>query len=153
MNRVLSHHRSQTVKREPGRPTVVTIKDEVVTTPVHHPLPPEGQRYSGWLSMLIGDRFDDPDDPHTTEGRLHLDPLDVRHWQEGWYLWWSTSRWAAQERLDLMRRDLQGQAEWQTFKDKKNEEWAKGAPLTDDGHPDASPFEDLGNAQPFPDVT
>ena len=136
-------------------------KEVPETAPVNHPLPPEGQRYSGWLSMLLQERFGDLDDETHDADHLHQPhPTEMKYWQEGWYLWWSTSRWAAQEKLDLMRRDLQGQTDWQGFKDKKNEEWVKGAPPFEDqaqghldGHTEPHPFEDLGNMQPFPDVS
>lgn len=35
----------------------------------------------------------------------------------------SNSRWAAQEKMDLMMCDLERQAEWQKYKDRANEEW------------------------------
>ncbi|KAI0739505.1 hypothetical protein C8Q80DRAFT_1067212, partial [Daedaleopsis nitida] len=173
VTRVLAHHRTQTVKQTPGKKPVVEIKEEIETTPVNHPLPPEGQRYSGWLEMLLRESFrrsPDGQDGHDLDvhGSDHpqghgvgagTDPRDPKYWQEGWYLWWTTSRWAAQEKLDLMRRDLEGQDEWQRLKDRRNDEWERGLPPFDDGHnqgqqdgqvpqPDLHPFEDLGNMPP-----
>ena len=125
----------------------------------------------GWLAMLLGDRFgsgthastDDHNHSHD-QNQSHEQAQvqrETKHWQEGWYLWWSSSRWAAQEKLDLMRRDLEGQSDWQRLKDKRNDEWARGVQpgleeqgQHGDGQPhDLHPFEDLGNAPPFPDVT
>jgi len=51
-------------------------------------------------------------------------PQEVRHWKAGWYLWLSKSRWAAQEKMDLMMCDLERQAEWQKYKQRVNSEWA-----------------------------
>ncbi|RPD53412.1 hypothetical protein L226DRAFT_540469 [Lentinus tigrinus ALCF2SS1-7] len=168
VERVLSHHRTKTVTQAPGKKPVVEIKDVVEAVPLKHPLPPEGQRYSGWLAMLMGDRFGRPSgsdqhasaDDHThdhDQAQAHVQ-RETRYWQEGWYLWWSGSRWAAQEKLDLMRRDLEGQSEWQRLKDRRNDEWARGLPppgLEEKGQQahDVHPFEDVGNAPPFPDVT
>ncbi|KAI0687940.1 hypothetical protein C8T65DRAFT_675358 [Cerioporus squamosus] len=171
VERVLAHHRTQTLKHVPGKKPVLEVKDEVETVPMKHPLPPEGQRYSGWLAMLLGDRFGHGSgsgngalgsgDDHNHEHEQAHTQRETKHWQEGWYLWWSTSRWAVQEKLDLMRKDLEGQSEWQRFKDKRNDEWARGVPPGyeeqaqhgDGQHQDVHPFEDLGNALPFPDVT
>ncbi|RDX41421.1 hypothetical protein OH76DRAFT_1412160 [Lentinus brumalis] len=165
VERVLAHHRTQTLKHVPGKKPVLEVRDEVETAPVKHPLPPEGQRYSGWLAMLLGDRFGHgggngagSGDDHDHE-QAHTQ-RETKYWQEGWYLWWSNSRWAVQEKLDLMRRDLEGQSEWQRLKDRRNDEWARGVPpaLEEQGqqgdgqHHDVHPFEDLGNAPPFPDV-
>ena len=171
VERVLAHHRTKTIKHVPGKKPVLEVKDEVETVPLKHPLPPEGQRYSGWLAMLLGDRFgsgthastDDHNHSHD-QNQSHEQAQvqrETKHWQEGWYLWWSSSRWAAQEKLDLMRRDLEGQSDWQRLKDKRNDEWARGVQpgleeqgQHGDGQPnDLHPFEDLGNAPPFPDVT
>lgn len=162
VTRVLAHHRSQTVTHVPGKRPIIETKDEVETAPVNHPLPPEGQKYSGWLEMLLSDRFagGDSEGPHEDETHMVLPEhgqRETKHWQEGWYLWWTNSRWAAQEKLDLMRRDLEGQTEWQRLKEKRNDEWARGAPL-DEGAPEGvqvepHPFEDLGNLPPFPDVS
>lgn len=172
VSRILSHHRTQTITDAPGRKQpLVETKEEVQTQPLNHPLPPEGQRYNGWLAMLLHGGFglsadgddlqrghpDDPDSP-LVPGPTHSQS-DIKYWQEGWYLWWSSSRWAAQEKLDLMRRDLEGQTEWQKLKDRRNDEWARGLPPFEEAqgdgqaHGDLHPFEDLGNLPPFPDVS
>ncbi|KAI1784335.1 hypothetical protein LXA43DRAFT_224708 [Ganoderma leucocontextum] len=173
VSRVLSHHRTQTVTHLPGRKQpLVETKDEVETQPINHPLPPEGQRYNGWLAMLLHGRFGlgpDDDDLHQQDHASEADSTlgsghahtqrEIGYWQEGWYLWWSSSRWAAQEKLDLMRRDLEGQTEWQKLKDRRNDEWARGLPSYEEAQTDGQaqgdlhPFEDLGNLPPFPDVS
>ncbi|KAI0808069.1 hypothetical protein C8Q74DRAFT_1230845 [Fomes fomentarius] len=165
VNRVLAHHRTKTVNHVPGRKPIVEFKDEVESVPVNHPLPPEGQRYSGWLAMLLGDsQRSQEDDPHglVQEQAQRLE-RETKYWQEGWYLWWTSSRWASQEKLDLMHMDLKSQTEWQRLKDRRNDEWARGLPPFDDPnaqhadgeHPQVElhPFEDLGNMPPFPNVT
>ena len=84
---------------------------------------------------------------------------ETKHWQEGWYIWWSSSRWAAQEKLDLMRRDLEGQTEWQRLKDSKNDEWSRGLPPHEptpgdhQAQDELYPFQDMSNTPPFPDVS
>jgi len=48
---------------------------------------------------------------------------DAKYWEEGWYLWHSKSRWAAQERLDLMMHDLAVQANWNKHMAKQKRDW------------------------------
>ena len=170
VNRVLAHHRTQTVKHVPGKKPVLEVKEEIESVPMNHPLPPEGQRYNGWLAMLLGERFGHaaPEEGHEPgdivgPAHAHATEKETKYWQEGWYLWWTSSRWAAQEKLDLMRRDLEGQTEWQRLKDRRNDEWARGLPPFDDPNAQAQgdgqqqvelhPFEDLGNLPPFPEVS
>ncbi|KAI0759978.1 hypothetical protein BD413DRAFT_674761 [Trametes elegans] len=169
VTRVLALHRTQTVHHEPGKRPRVELTDNVDTAPVHHPLPPEGQRYSGWLHALVASSFsssshpspDHPPHPHADahgngngHGHGQGDPSDVRYWKAGWYLWWSRSRWAAQERMDLMRRSLEKQTEWQHFKDRRNDDWERGAPLDESRFvDDVNRLDDLANVPPFPDVS
>ena len=40
-------------------------------------------------------------------------------------MWVSKSRWAAQEKMDLMMCDLAKQAEWQKYKERMNADWAE----------------------------
>lgn len=47
---------------------------------------------------------------------------ETRYWEDGWYLWYSRNRSAAQEHMGLMRHDLRKQTTWQDRK----EELAKG---------------------------
>ncbi|OJT14748.1 hypothetical protein TRAPUB_8696 [Trametes pubescens] len=120
--------------------------------PVHYPLPPEGQRYSGWLHALVGGPSTDP----AADGYGVLGDRDEpRTWKAGWYLWWSRSRWAAQERFDQMRRSLEAQAEWEHLKARRNDEWAHGGAVYDEHRiaEDANRIDDLGNMPPFPDVS
>ncbi|KAH8115453.1 hypothetical protein DFH11DRAFT_1840844 [Phellopilus nigrolimitatus] len=49
----------------------------------------------------------------------------VRYWQEGWYIWMSKHRWAAQERLDLMMLDLEKQTNWIRMKESEEHAWAE----------------------------
>lgn len=70
-----------------------------------YPLPPEGQPNPGDLSSST---------PRSD---------DIRYWEEGWYLWTSRSRWAIQERLDLMMWDLDHQDHWQRNRDQVQKEW------------------------------
>ncbi|PCH36666.1 hypothetical protein WOLCODRAFT_140552 [Wolfiporia cocos MD-104 SS10] len=78
------------------------------------PLPPEGQHIPTLADILIGETREDGEEPP---------PEDVRHWEEGYYLWLSKSRWATQEKLDLMMNDLERQSEWQRYKERMTEQW------------------------------
>ncbi|KAF8839417.1 hypothetical protein BDN67DRAFT_970096 [Paxillus ammoniavirescens] len=84
----------------------------------HFPLPPEGQPTSEH-------HLDDFDSPSTSDE-------DTRYWEEGWYLWTSRSRWAAQEKLGLMSHNLASQDNWQRYKDnferRHEAEWAERRP-------------------------
>ncbi|KAH8087871.1 hypothetical protein BXZ70DRAFT_955478 [Cristinia sonorae] len=96
------------------------------------PLPPEGQEAARYFSSLFGLR-----PPSSTSAQSSRDsdaewhsisgtskPVDEqKYWKEGWYLWMSQSRWAAQEKMDLMMCDLEKQAEWQRYKDRVLEDW------------------------------
>ncbi|KAH9856046.1 hypothetical protein C2E23DRAFT_866592 [Lenzites betulinus] len=153
VTRVLSHHQSQSVHQLPGRPPRIETTDVVETAPVHHPLPPEGQRYSGWLHALLGRTLHGEPDPASGASEpVGMD--DLRYWKAGWYLWWSRSRWAAQERMDLMRRSLDSQSEWQRLKERRNDEWAHGAAYDESRFvEDANRIDDLASMPPFPDVS
>ncbi|KAI0827860.1 hypothetical protein BC628DRAFT_1317127 [Trametes gibbosa] len=153
VTRVLSHHQTQTVQQLPGKRPRVETTEVVETTPVHHPLPPEGQRYSGWLHALLGRTINGEAEPaNSSSENVGID--DLRYWKAGWYLWWSRSRWAAQERMDLMRRSLDNQTEWQRLKERRNEEWAHGAGYDESRFvEDANRIDDLASMPPFPDVS
>ncbi|TCD66540.1 hypothetical protein EIP91_001261 [Steccherinum ochraceum] len=97
------------------------------------PLPPEGQRAARFVGSLFGtptaNSSSSASSSRDAEAQWHSvieseKPVDeVKYWKEGWYLWMSQSRWAAQEKMDLMMCDLERQAEWQKYKDKVLEEW------------------------------
>ncbi|KAI0079313.1 hypothetical protein K474DRAFT_1659384 [Panus rudis PR-1116 ss-1] len=98
-------------------------------TDMKFPLPPEGQNppfkdgiFSSNSSAEVPDKW------HSIAGapsklQSKEKEKETRYWQEGWYLWMSNSRWAAQEKMDLMMCDLERQAEWQKYKERANEEW------------------------------
>ncbi|EJD07955.1 uncharacterized protein FOMMEDRAFT_138040 [Fomitiporia mediterranea MF3/22] len=78
-----------------------------------YPLPPEGQR------GLFGD-----DTEH--DGGMGMGKeRDEKYWEEGWYVWMTKSRWAAQEKMDLMMLDLEKQAEWVRMKEQEERAWAE----------------------------
>ena len=74
---------------------------------VKYPLPPEGQSREG--------------SSDGTSGRSSA--RDVRFWEEGWYIWMSRSRWAAQEKMDLMMLDLERQTTWIRAKEQEEKAW------------------------------
>jgi len=97
-------------------------------------LPVEGQpkdsRGSGPSSLReVSDVDADEDSPSPSRhGSTSLGDDDegkVRYWEPGWYLWSTTSRWAAQEQLDMMSRDLKWQSDWQQYKDSVNDEYRR----------------------------
>lgn len=105
---------------QPGGITQVDVK---------YPLPPEGQQPTRIFGSLFGSSSSQSADStgggendwHAVAGTEH--PRELKYWREGWYLWMSKSRWAAQEKMDLMMCDLEKQAEWQKYKEKVTEEW------------------------------
>ncbi|KAI0960746.1 hypothetical protein AcV7_000046 [Taiwanofungus camphoratus] len=132
------------------------------TAQTKHPLPPEGQHTPGLVEVIAGQ----PSEDHPAKKD------EVRHWDEGYYLWLSKSRWAAQEKLDLMSSDLERQAEWQRHKEYTTKMWAEaeqqraskgGHPAgvvsepSQDGQKDSSPQrppeEIVFLSRPFPDLT
>ena len=79
-----------------------------------YPLPPEGQHVPSLAHVLVGE---------TPESQGQAPQDDVRYWEEGYYLWFSKSRWATQERLDLMMTSLERQAQWDKYKQDRTEAW------------------------------
>ncbi|KAI9064560.1 hypothetical protein FKP32DRAFT_1591375 [Trametes sanguinea] len=155
VTRILSHRTTETIHQRPGRPPKREITEHIETAPVHHPLPPEGQRYSGWLHALLGR----PAQPAAADAAAHPDAHahdgkgELRYWKAGWYLWWSKSRWAAQERMDLMRRSLGSQTEWQQLKERRNEEWERGGSVDEHRLNEDVQLLFNPNLPPFPDVS
>ncbi len=97
------------------------------TVEAKYPLPPEGQNVTGVLETLTGSHHPSEESEEdgtwaSIAGTKH--PEETRHCKEGWYIWTSKSRWAAQEKIDLMMCDLERQAEWQKYKEQINQEWA-----------------------------
>lgn len=87
--------------------------DQVQPRPARFPLPPEGQR---------------PDDLSSGQSvsndyERKLRGEDAKYWEEGWYLWYSQNRWAAQERIDLMMADLPSQSNWYSHMAKQRADW------------------------------
>lgn len=105
------------------------------SVPVKYKLPVEGQpkhnRDSGPSSLQdVSDVDADEDSPSPSRNGLSSSGNDdedkVRYWEPGWYLWSTTSRWAAQEQMDMMSRDLKWQSDWQKYKDNVNEDHRRG---------------------------
>ncbi|KZS87190.1 hypothetical protein SISNIDRAFT_419961 [Sistotremastrum niveocremeum HHB9708] len=76
------------------------------------PLPPEGQPKEAVANGQVGG----------------VGAKDVKNWEEGWYLWTTKSRWATQEKLDMLRLNLEQQTDWMRKKEiseKQREEEAQ----------------------------
>lgn len=105
-NLVNKPHPKQAIR---ATPTPETVK---------YPLPPEGQRadevYEGFGQSDGGERYEQK-----------IREKDAKYWEEGWYIWYSKSRWAAQEKVDLMMHDLPTQVGWWKHMAKQKEEWGK----------------------------
>jgi hypothetical protein len=99
---------------------------------VKHPLPPEGQRTKQEpRSMSLQDVTDDIMVDGTSSSSSSRDEDQVRNWEPGWYLWSTKNRWAVQEHIDMMRRDLKSQEEWLKYKNEVNRKLKMHEPLDD----------------------
>lgn len=104
------------------------------SVPVKYKLPVEGQpkqRRNGGPSSLrdVSNVDADEDSPSPSRrGQASSSDSDedkARYWEPGWYLWSTTSRWAAQEQMDMMSRDLKWQSDWQKYKDNVNDDYKR----------------------------
>jgi len=104
------------------------------SVPVKYKLPVEGQptrcRDGGPSSLQDVSNVDaDEDSPspsrHGQTSSNDNDADKARYWEPGWYLWSTTSRWAAQEQMDMMSRDLKWQSDWQKYKDNVNDDYRR----------------------------
>lgn len=126
IRRVFDHEVRRTLAVHSQDPHVASAASE---TEAKFPLPPEGQpspeTHSTSPQSSEGQEWDDDiqwTPSSTSSGPLR--PQNTRYWKTGWYFWYSKSRWAAQEKMDLMMCDLTKQAEWQKYKERVNAEWA-----------------------------
>jgi len=82
---------------------------------VKYPLPHEGQP-ENIPKLLGGKRSDDPDEK---PGKRRLD--GTKYWNEGWYMWTGSGRWAMLEKTEMMLLDLEQQQRLEALKDRKRE--------------------------------
>jgi len=117
---------------------------------VKYPLPPEGQRARKRAVGPIS--LQDASNGILSEGISSSPSNDedrVRHWEPGWYLWSTKSRWAVQEHIDMMSRNLTEQAEWVKYKEDVNETWNR----VQDGRQAGEDYVPLPRHSPwFPDL-
>ena len=101
---------------------------------VKYKLPIEGQpsrsRNAGPSSLQdVSDVDADEDSPSPSRnGGSSSNDNDgdkVRYWEPGWYLWSTKSRWAVQEQMDMLSRDLKWQSDWQKYKDNVNDDYKR----------------------------
>jgi len=134
------------------------------SVPVKYKLPVEGQlrpnRNSGPSSLQDVSNVDAGEDPpspsrHERSSSSDNDEDKVRYWEPGWYLWSTTSRWAAQEQMDMMSRDLKWQSDWQRYKDNVNDDYRRRQGQDEGGVDDERKEEVQGPRirQSFPDLT
>jgi len=80
-----------------------------------YPLPPEGQRAD-----------EEPDgSSNSDQYEAKLKEKNAKFWKEGWYVWYSKSRWAAQEKLDLMVYDLSLHSQWYKHMGREKSDWER----------------------------
>ncbi|KAI5117197.1 hypothetical protein M0805_004967 [Coniferiporia weirii] len=102
---------------------------------VDHPLPPEGQPESAIVDGIVGGppALSSPVSSGSGSGSFNPprssgggeEAEGVRYWREGWYVWMTKNRWAAQERMDLMMLDLEKQTAWMRTKEQEERAWAE----------------------------
>jgi len=100
---------------------------------VKYKLPVEGQpnrsRNAGPSSLQdvsdVDAGEDSPSPSRHGRSSSNDDEGKVRYWEPGWYLWSTTSRWAAQEQMDMLSRDLKWQSDWQKYKDSVNADYKR----------------------------
>lgn len=96
---------------------------------VKYPLPHEGQP-ENIPKLLGGTQSDDPDEK---PGQRR--PEGTNYWNEGWYMWTGSGRWAMLEKTETMLLDLEQQQRLEALKDRKREaviETSKTTKLTDE---------------------
>lgn len=131
---------------------------------VKYKLPIEGQpnrnRNAGPSSPQDIPNVDAGEDSPSSSryGRSSSDDHDedkVRYWEPGWYLWSTTSRWAVQEQMDMLSRDLKWQSDWQRYKDNVNDDYKRRQGRGEDEVEDDGKERVQGPRirQSFPDLT
>jgi hypothetical protein len=132
------------------------------TVAVKHKLPIEGQprrnRNTGPSSLQdVSDVDADEDSPSPSRGGWSSSNGDdedkVRYWEPGWYLWSTTSRWAVQEQMDMMSRDLKWQSDWQKYKDNVNDDYKRRQEKDEVDDDDKERVQGPRIRQSFPDLT
>lgn len=132
------------------------------SVPVKYKLPVEGQprrsRNAGPSSLHdVSDVDADEDSPSPSRRGWSSsndgDEDKVQYWEPGWYLWSTTSRWATQEQMDMMSRDLKWQSDWQKYKDNVNDDYRRrqGKDEVDDEGKESAQGPRI--RQSFPDLT
>ncbi|KAG5722865.1 hypothetical protein E4T56_gene6061 [Termitomyces sp. T112] len=116
-----------------------------------YPLPSEGQpaNLPRWLGGKLPIEDEDEDAP------WHKPPPEpIKHWDEGWYLWTSSSRYAIHEKLNSMRRDLPGQQKADQQTEFRREVWQEYQAHLEKGDQSADASKWWGPIvplQPFPE--
>lgn len=122
LRRVFNHEVRRTLATSKYNPETQSFELAMEETDPKIPLPPEGQPKPHATESEDVDNDGGKIEWKSIAGKDH--PGQPIFWKEGWYLWTSKSRWAAQEKMDLMMLDLEKQAEWQKYKEHVNEDWA-----------------------------
>ncbi len=82
---------------------------------VKYPLPHEGQPEN--IPKLLGGK--QSNDPDEKPGKRR--PEGTNYWNEGWYMWTGSGRWAMLEKTETMLLDLEQQQRLEALKDRKRE--------------------------------
>ena len=107
------------------------IRKHEVRDDARVPLPPEGQ----------------PEEAIVQGHVAGLGAQNVKHWQEGYYLWLSNHRWPSQEKLDLMGLTLEQQYELMRRKEhsEKQRIWEEEHHVRALRHPPSTSVENLAD--------
>jgi len=121
IRRVFAHEVQNAIAQENHNNGIYNRGNQTTLEHAKYPLPPEGQRADEVPGGdLQSDRYE-----------TKLREKGAKHWEEGWYLWYSKSRWAAQEKIDLMMHDLAVHSNWYRHMAQQKAEWeqeTKGKP-------------------------
>ncbi|OCB85814.1 hypothetical protein A7U60_g7166 [Sanghuangporus baumii] len=127
-------HHSRLSTPETSKATTSASENNRKSPELKYPLPPEGQRKL--FNFGVDDESDDDGDnspssryPSATTNSnskgKEKQGREVKYWEEGWYVWMTKNRWAAQEKMDLMMLDLEKQAHWQKVKEQEEHAWTE----------------------------
>lgn len=50
-------------------------------------------------------------------------PKETKYWEEGWYVWYTNSKWHALDHLNMMMFSLERQAGWDRYRERMRSEW------------------------------
>lgn len=121
-----------------------------------YPLPTEGQPDN--VPRLLGGSAPVLQDDEDEDGRQRA-RSDPKHWDEGWYLWTSSSATASLDKISAMRGDFAAHQKLEELKERRTRTWneyqeyleRKGLSGRIDDERDSKWFGHLKPSKPTPD--